>query len=99
MSYSAVCTKAAAANRARSSREKPPSSSAVKSEEYCAADVTTATFAWFFAAPRTIDGPPMSICSMHSSTDAPEATVSVNGYRLLTSRSNGSTRISRNCST
>jgi phosphoribosylaminoimidazolecarboxamide formyltransferase/IMP cyclohydrolase len=38
-----------------------------------------ATLAWFFAAPRTIDGPPMSICSMHSSGLAPEATVAVKG--------------------
>ena len=47
--------------------------------------------AWFFAAARTIAGPPMSICSMHSSGPAPEATVSVNGYRLTYhSRSNDS---------
>ena len=38
-------------------------------------EVTTATDGWFFAAARTIDGPPMSICSTHSSCDAPEATV------------------------
>ena len=38
-----------------------------------------ATLAWFLAAARTIDGPPMSICSMHSSGVAPEATVSRNG--------------------
>ncbi len=36
----------------------------------------TATLGWFFAAARTIDGPPMSICSMHSSGAAPDATVS-----------------------
>ena len=42
-------------------------------------EVTTATLGWFFAAARTIDGPPMSICSTHSSGVAPEATVSVNG--------------------
>ena len=41
--------------------------------------MTTATLAWFFAAARTIDGPPMSICSTHSSISAPESTVSVNG--------------------
>ena len=40
---------------------------------------TTATLGWFFAAARTIDGPPMSICSTHSSGAAPEATVWVNG--------------------
>jgi hypothetical protein len=42
-------------------------------------DVTTATLAWFFAAARTIEGPPTSICSMHSSGDAPDITVSVKG--------------------
>ena len=31
----------------------------------------------------------MSICSTHSSTPAPESTVSENGYRLTTTRSNG----------
>jgi hypothetical protein len=41
--------------------------------------VTTATEGWFFAAARTIEGPPMSICSTHSSGLAPDATVSVNG--------------------
>ena len=41
--------------------------------------MTIATDAWFFAAARTIDGPPMSICSMHSSCPAPLATVSVKG--------------------
>ena len=38
-----------------------------------------ATDGWFLAAARTIDGPPMSICSTHSSGVAPEATVSRNG--------------------
>jgi hypothetical protein len=41
--------------------------------------VTIATDGWFFAAARTIDGPPMSICSTHWSTVAPEVTVSTNG--------------------
>jgi hypothetical protein len=41
--------------------------------------VTTATQEWFLAAPRTIAGPPMSICSMHSSCVAPDITVDVNG--------------------
>jgi hypothetical protein len=49
------------------------------------------TDGWFFAAARTIDGPPMSICSTHSSGVAPEATVSRNGYRFETTSSNGST--------
>ena len=57
----------------------PPSARAAKSWSYWSGEVTTATFAWFFAAPRTIEGPPMSICSMHSSGVAPEATVAVNG--------------------
>ncbi|SIJ03590.1 Uncharacterised protein [Mycobacteroides abscessus subsp. abscessus] len=39
----------------------------------------TVTVGWFFAAARTIEGPPMSICSMHSSKPAPLATVSANG--------------------
>lgn len=34
---------------------------------------------WFLAAARTMEGPPMSICSTHSSGVAPEATVSRNG--------------------
>ena len=34
---------------------------------YWSGEVTIATLGWFFAAARTIDGPPMSICSMHSS--------------------------------
>src|SRR5699024_1379914 len=46
---------------------------------------------WFFAAARTMDGPPMSIFSMHSSCPAPEATVSAKGYRLATTRSIGVT--------
>ena len=41
--------------------------------------MTIATDGWFFAAARTIEGPPMSICSMHSSGVAPLITVSVNG--------------------
>ena len=38
-----------------------------------------ATDGWFLAAARTIDGPPMSICSTHSSGVAPEVTVWANG--------------------
>ena len=51
--------------------------------------MTTATLAWFFAAALTIAGPPMSICSTHSCSLAPLATVCVNGYRLDTSSWNG----------
>ena len=61
--------------------------------------MTTATLAWFFAAARTIAGPPMSICSTQSSNEAPEATVSRNGYRLDTSRSKGSMPSSDSCAT
>jgi len=39
----------------------------------------SSTLAWFFAAARTIDGPPMSICSTQSCGAAPDITVSVNG--------------------
>lgn len=42
-------------------------------------EVTTATDGWFLAAARTIEGPPMSICSTHSSGAAPDATVASNG--------------------
>ena len=63
----------------RCSRVKPPSSTATSTSAYRPGEVTIATDGWFFAAARTIDGPPMSICSTHSSGAAPEATVSVNG--------------------
>ena len=43
------------------------------------AAVMTATEGWFLAAARTMVGPPMSICSTHSSMPAPESTVSLNG--------------------
>ena len=49
----------------------------------------TATLAWFLAAARTMAGPPMSICSTHSSGGGAAATVCSNGYRLDTSSSNG----------
>ena len=52
---------------------------ASNSSGYCAGEVTTDTLAWFLAELRTMAGPPMSICSTHSSGDAPEATVAVNG--------------------
>ena len=58
---------------------KPPAAIAVRSWSYWSGEVTTATLAWFLAELRTIAGPPMSICSMHSSGVAPEATVAVNG--------------------
>ena len=43
----------------------------------------TVTAAWFFAAERSIDGPPMSICSIASSSVVPgRATVSRNGIEV-----------------
>ena len=49
------------------SRVKPPSPTAASTSSYAPGEVTIATDGWFFAAARTIDGPPMSICSTHSS--------------------------------
>jgi hypothetical protein len=46
---------------------------------YASGEVTTATLWWFFAAERTIAGPPMSICSITASSSAPEATVCTKG--------------------
>ncbi len=48
-----------------------------------------ATVALFLAAPRTMEGPPISIFSIVAASLAPERTVSANGYRLTTTRSNG----------
>ena len=78
-SYVAVCTNASAARRCRSARVKPPSATARSTSAYRSGEVTIATEGWFLAAARTIDGPPMSICSTHASGPAPEATVCVNG--------------------
>jgi hypothetical protein len=64
--------------------------SAASASGYLAGSVITATLAWFFAAARTIAGPPMSICSTHSSGAAPDWTVDSNGYRFDTSNWNGS---------
>src|SRR5699024_12796579 len=49
----------------------------------------TTLFRSFLAAARTIVGPPISICSIACGAAAPDATVSTNGYRLATTRSNG----------
>ncbi len=87
-SYSAVCRKANDASFFRSSSVNPPARTAASTPSYPSGSTTTATLGWFFAAARTIDGPPMSICSTHSSMLAPESTVSVNGYRLTTTSSN-----------
>ena len=55
---------------------------------YWAVSVSTATPFQFFAALRTIAGPPMSMFSIASSSVQPgRATVASNGYRLTTSRS------------
>ncbi|SLI23862.1 Uncharacterised protein [Mycobacteroides abscessus subsp. abscessus] len=64
-----MCWKALAANAVRCASVNPPARTAA----------STATDGWFFAAARTIDGPPISICSTHSSGLAPLATVWVNG--------------------
>ena len=69
---------------------KPPPRSAASTSAYCNGLVTTATLAWFFAAARTMAGPPMSISSTHCSGGAPLATVDSNGYRFDTSSWNGS---------
>ena len=74
-----MCTKACAASRLRSVSVKPPPATAASTAGYAAVSVTTATLGWFLAAARTMEGPPMSICSMTSSGPAPEATVSRNG--------------------
>ena len=84
-----MCANASAASWRRWSRVKPPGRAASTSA-YRDGSVTTATEPWFLAAARTIDGPPMSICSTHSSGAAPEATVASNGYRFDTSSWNGS---------
>ena len=72
-------TKASAASRLRCSSVNPPPRTASSTAPYAVGSVTTATLGWFFAAARTIEGPPMSICSTHSSGVAPEATVAAKG--------------------
>ena len=55
---------------------------------YCDASVSTATSFQFFAALRTMAGPPMSMFSIASSSVQPGlATVASKGYKLTTSRS------------
>jgi hypothetical protein len=57
---------------------------------YCAGSVATATWAKFFAAARSIAGPPMSMFStMSSNVLAGSAATRSNGYRFSTSRSIG----------
>ncbi len=71
--------KASAARALRWSSVNPPDAAAASTSAYRAGEVTIATDGWFLAAARTIEGPPMSICSTHSSGEAPEATVCWNG--------------------
>ena len=80
-SYCAVRPKASAASRARvvADRVPPVSLSSARSGAYWPGSVTTATASWFLAAPRIMEGPPMSMFSMASSRPAPRATVSANG--------------------
>ena len=55
---------------------------------YCVASVSTATSCQFFAAERTIAGPPMSIFSIASSSVQPGFAIVVSkGYRFTTRRS------------
>ncbi len=74
-----MCTNASAASRCRCASVNPPPRTASSTEPYAVGLVTMATLAWFLAAARTMVGPPMSICSTHSSCEAPDLTVSVNG--------------------
>ena len=75
-----MCANATAADARRVSSVKPPSrlsSSTISS--YRPGSTTTPTDAKFFAAARTMAGPPMSMFSITSSKPAPLATVSRNG--------------------
>ena len=74
-----MCTNASAASACRSARVNPPAPTAASTSSYRPGEVTIATDGWFLAAARTIEGPPMSICSTHSSGLAPDITVWVNG--------------------
>ena len=67
-----MCRYASTASALRSpSGTSPCASSASRIAGYRAGEVTIATLAWFFAAARTIDGPPMSISSTSSSNVRP----------------------------
>ena len=73
-SYVAVCWNASAASRCRcGEREAARSDGGEHVGVPRRGLVTMATEGWFLAAARTIDGPPMSICSTHSSGVAPES--------------------------
>ena len=92
-----MCANASAARWRRWSRVKPPSASAASTSAYLDGLMMTATEPWFLAAARTIEGPPMSICSTHCSGEAPDATVAWNGYRFTTTSWNGSMPSSASC--
>ena len=64
-------TPRAPARAAGRRRARPRRSSAARTAGYRSGDVTIATLAWFLAAARTIDGPPMSISSISSSMVMP----------------------------
>ena len=68
-SNAAVLAKAATASSRRVSSPTVLSlaSSSSSNGAYCDASVTTVTNAWFFAAARTIAGPPTSMVSMPGS--------------------------------
>ena len=72
-SYAPVRAKAAAARRRRTSIDVQPSwaSRSASSASYWSGSVTMATQRWFFAAERTMEGPPMSICSITSAKETP----------------------------
>ena len=72
-SYAPVWVNASAASFLRSSSVVAPSlvRSSLSRASYWAGSVTMATDAWFLAAERTIDGPPISICSMASGSVTP----------------------------
>ena len=75
-----MCANAAAARDRRVSRDSPPCAPiSSRIAAYRDGSTTTATDSKFFAAARTMAGPPMSIFSITSSCAAPDATVSRNG--------------------
>ena len=75
-SYAAVCANASAARRRRVSSESSPlARSSSSTSWYCSGRHTGAQWAKFFAAPRSIDGPPTSIVSTASSSVTPRRAV------------------------
>ena len=81
-SYAAVRANTACAHSRRSPRVVAPAWARISetTRAYCAASVTTVTLSKFFAALRSIDGPPMSMFSIASCSAMPGfATVASNG--------------------